>query len=146
MVFLVEEVADACLRKRQGRCYELAGRAMLDEGESDAWMLVHGRLSLAVVLGKAGTLTGRVCARQKQLMEQGWYDHAWIELDDGRIYDPVLNSYMPTDQYVAKWRAVVDHRYSYKEFIDLVNVSHNSGPWTDDERRAAAAARKGVAA
>jgi hypothetical protein len=111
---------------------------MLREPESDPWVLVHGRLSLAVVLSGAGTLTGRACARQKQLMEQGWYDHAWIELDDGRVYDPTLNSYTPTDQYIAKWRAVVDNRYTYEELIRIYNVAWNTGPWTDSERAKAA--------
>jgi len=117
----------ARIRKRHGRCYELAVHAMIYESESDQWTLVHGRLDLSIALGRTGL--------------KGWYDHAWIELDDGRIYDPVHNDYTPATIYIAKWRAVVDHRYSRREMSCLISTTRNSGPWTDDERRASVSQR-----
>ena len=62
---------------------------------------------------------------------------AWIELDDGRIYDAVKDSYEPAEQYMARNEAIVDHRYSQREMCHLVSVSGNAGPCTDDEREAA---------
>jgi hypothetical protein len=38
---------------------------------------------------------------------------------------------------MARNEAVVDHRYSQLEMCHLVSVSGNTGPWTDDERKAA---------
>src|SRR6516225_1567550 len=100
----------ARVRKRHGRCYELTARAMISEPESDSWMLVHGGLG------------------------GGWFHHAWIELDDGRIYDPSFNDYTPADQYATKRRAVADHRYSRTEVCALLGTTPNYyGPWTDGE-------------
>jgi hypothetical protein len=65
------------IRKRHHRCYELALKVMLDEPEADRFTLVHGTYVVGGVLR-----TG----------------HAWIELDDGRIYDVVSDNYEPADQ------------------------------------------------
>jgi hypothetical protein len=68
-----------CIRKRKGRCYyELAFKVTLDEPDADGFTLVHGR-----VRGTAGGSTG----------------HAWIILDDGRVYDPVLDRYFDPAVY-----------------------------------------------
>jgi len=67
-----------------------------------------------------------------------WPRHGcWTELDDGRIYDAVKDSYEPAEQYMARNEAIVDHRYSQREMCHLVSVSGNAGPCTDDEREAA---------
>jgi hypothetical protein len=94
---------------------------MLDEPEADHFTLVHGTYVLAGVLRT---------------------DHAWIELDDGRIYDAVKDSYEPADQYMARNEAVIDNRYSRLEMYRLFSVSGNVGPWTDDERGAAQARKQ----
>jgi hypothetical protein len=62
--------------------------------------------------------------------------HAWIELseDDGRIYDPVEDSYEPADQYMATNRALVEHRYSRSEAIRIFLEANHYGPWTDPDR------------
>src|SRR5262249_23098043 len=103
----------ARIRKRQGRAYELAFKVMLDESEADQWTLVHGIL----VNPKNGVRM----------------DHAWIDLNDGRVYDTTLDRYVPTVWYMARYQVEVDHRYSCEEMSRLLSVSHNSGPWTDDE-------------
>ena len=105
------------IRKRQHRCFELAMKAMLDEPGADRFTLVHGNVA-------PGSLR---------------YAHAWIELGDGCIYDAVTDTYEPTDQFMAKNRAVVEHRYSRLEACLVCGVAHVWGPWTDDERRDAEA-------
>jgi hypothetical protein len=99
------------IRKRLGRCYELAAKVMLNEAESDRFTLIHGTV--------------------------GGLGHAWIELGDGRIYDTTLNRYYPSGQYLKAALAV--HRYSRSEVIRMVSMSCVYGPWTDDERHKAAA-------
>jgi hypothetical protein len=66
------------VRKRKGRCYELALKVMLDEPGAKCFTLVHGR-----VRGPDGRLTGR----------------AWILVDGGRVYDPVLDRYFEPAVY-----------------------------------------------
>jgi len=104
------------IRKRQGRCYELALKVMLYESESDSFTLVHGRV---------------------ENIENGRFGHAWIELNNGLVYDTSANRYTPAGQYATENKAVVDHRYSRAEALGLACLSHNCGPWTDDERREA---------
>jgi len=141
----------ARIRKRQGRCYELAAIAMLRESDSDRWKLVHGRLSLGIMLSGVDhpadvfDLTWeRARPEQRTNLLYGWLDHAWVELDDGRVYDSTLNDYWRADHYLARWGAVVDHRYTRAEMIRLYNVARHTGPWTDDERRKAKALREAI--
>ena len=99
----------ARIRKRDGRCYELALKAMLLEPEADRWTLVHGR----VWRGIPGELI----------------DHAWIELDDGRVYDPVKNTYMPGRQYRLMRKVVEVRRYTKQEAMALCAEAKHYGPW-----------------
>jgi hypothetical protein len=96
-------------RKRKGRCFELAGRAQLDEANSE-WTLVHGWVNAA----PGGSLkTG----------------HAWLEHRDGFVFCAVSDEMMPTADYYARYGARAVVRY------DLVEASHSMldhkhwGPW-----------------
>ena len=91
------------IRKRQGRCYELAYRAMLYETGAEKFTLVHGTI-------------------------RDWIGHAWIELGDGRVYDPVLNTYFLAVEYIAAMRAVAERRYNHIEAMRMAKHG-NSGPW-----------------
>lgn len=105
----------AQIQKSQGRCYELAAKAMIDEPGAERFTLVHGSVfSLSV-------------GRQIR--------HAWIEVNDGRIYEVDEDIYEPANQYLARRRAVAHYRYSRLEAWRLIRVTGHSGPWTDDERR-----------
>jgi hypothetical protein len=65
------------VRKRQGRCYELAYRAMSYEPEAHKWKLVHGSILRSM----------RVA-------------HAWVLLPEvDQIYDPVFNKYFGAREY-----------------------------------------------
>jgi hypothetical protein len=101
------------VRKRQGRCYELAGRVMLNEKGSEAFTLVHGVLDLS------------------RLGLSSAYDHAWIELADGRVYDPNLHEYMPKAEYYDRYKPSRCQRYTRLEAAKL--MSRHYGPWTESE-------------
>jgi hypothetical protein len=100
----------ARIRKRQGRCYELAARVMMDEVGADQFTLVHG-----------------YCHTR-------FFGHAWIELGDGRVFDPVLDVTWSADEYAKRLGAEAEHRYSQMEFAKLMSATRVYGPWTDDER------------
>jgi hypothetical protein len=108
----------ARIKKRQGRCWELAMMAMMREPEADRFTLVHGSILLAW-----------------QTETDARIRHAWIELSDGRIYDPVKDSYEPAEQYMTKNRALVEHRYSRVEAARVCTEAKHSGPWTDPDPR-----------
>ena len=69
------------------QCYRIA-LAIIEVG-SEALVLVHGRV--------AGI------------------EHAWISLDDGRIYDPVAHALINS----ANYPAVIDHRYTKPEALAM---------------------------
>ena len=106
----------AKIRKRLSRCYELAARAMLNEADSDQWVLVHGS---GVNPGHGERLR-----------------HAWIELNDGRTYHADIDVYEPTDWFMAHYQVQVEHRYSRQEACALISATRCYGPWTDEERGA----------
>ena len=102
---MVDESADkqavmretpSCLRrvrKRQGRCYELASRVVLRERGS-GWTLIYGHLHAKVPSVP--------------------YSHAWLERD-GEVYDPVQDLWFSITQFVMIYEAVIDHSYSAKK-------------------------------
>jgi hypothetical protein len=101
----------ARVRKRAGRCFELAWRVMAYEPGAERFTLVHG-----------GIL-------QHRTLSENMIAHAWIELDDGRVYDPVTNKYMPTGEYAARRRAVVERRYDQREAMRAsVEAGGHYGP------------------
>jgi hypothetical protein len=97
------------VRKRGGRCYELALKIMLYEPGAELFTLVHGRL------------------------DRPWSDgnahHAWIELNDGRVYCTTWKKYEPADGYARRWGAVADRRYTKAEAVKLMLASGHYGPW-----------------
>jgi hypothetical protein len=94
------------VRKRRGRCYELAFRVMHEEPGAERFVLVHG-----VVGGRLG--------------------HAWIELDDGTVYDPVLDQRVPVDEYTTMFHAVAERRYTRAEALENMLKNNKHGPWHD---------------
>ena len=79
------------------QCYRIA-LAIIEVG-SEALVLVHGRV--------AGI------------------EHAWISLDDGRIYDPVAHALIDS----ANYPAVIDHRYTKPEALAMATKFQTCGPW-----------------
>ena len=123
----------ARVRKRQGRCYKLAGLAMLNEPDAERLTLVHGTVCrMPVDQIPASSRIG--CA---------WINspigHAWIETADGRIYDPTTNCYTPASLYVRERRATVHRCFTRAQVIRLVLATRRWGCWTDEEVRDALA-------
>ncbi len=95
------------VRKRDGRCYELAMRGCLQAPE---WELVHGECN------------GHLGARK--------IGHAWLEFD-GEAYCPVLDQTMPIGDFLRILGAQASARYSSEEAICLMLRSGHYGPWND---------------
>lgn len=99
------------IRKRQGRCYELAGRVMLNEDGSEAFALVHGTANSGFAEQRIG--------------------HAWIELPDGVIYEPIFNEYMTGAEFNSRAKPSECQRYTRMQTAKLLVHAGHWGPWTD---------------
>lgn len=93
------------LRKRAGRCYELAYRGCCQANE---WTVVHGETIGPLGVGRMG--------------------HAWLE-NNGWVYDPVLDRTMPFDEYVWRVEAVVLKRFTAWEMYNQAAKCGHYGPW-----------------
>ncbi len=98
------------IRKRQGRCYELAAKAILDSG--DEWVLIHGEAN-----GPGGRS-----------------DHAWLQSGD-MVYDPVADREIPLAVYLTKYGGNEHRRYTKMQAAKMVSDCSVWGPWTLDEER-----------
>lgn len=108
-------VDSATLRPRQGRCFELAGKFILAD-ESKTSVLVHGTVD---------------AGRSKMPIE-----HAWIVLEDGRIYEPVEDTFFSAEQFTSTRRPNDETRFSYAEALIGLATVKNWGPWNDAEQDA----------
>ena len=54
-----------------------------------------------------------------------------IKLDDGRVYDPVKNTYMPGRQYRLMRKVVEVRRYTKQEAMALCAEAKHYGPWQE---------------
>jgi hypothetical protein len=86
---------------RRRRCYELAGRGILQD---DTWLLVQGR----------------ACG----------VDHAWLERE-GWVYDGVLDQEFSKADYYTEFRALAGRTYTAKEAAHQLIMAGHWGPWHD---------------
>jgi hypothetical protein len=93
-------------RKRHGRCYELAYRAMLDNA---SWTLVHGRVN--------GPPDGRTPM-----------GHAWLERD-GWVYDVVQDQLLTVERYRSAYDAEPLASWSQVHAAQLMLAANHYGPW-----------------
>jgi hypothetical protein len=107
------------IRKREGRCYELAARAILFDPEAV-------RLSLVLVHGEINGPPEQTNPGHASFTRIG---HAWIEASDGRTYDPVRDEWMDTPEYVDRAHAVAQKRYTRAEAFHQVATTDSYGPW-----------------
>lgn len=107
-----------------GKCYKHAALvAMLNPGTR----LVHG-----VLHPEFGPRAGTTFA------------HAWVDLEDGRVFDPVTQKAYAKDAYYAAFRA--EERESYTEHVGrALGLVGHWGPWMPEEqaRMRAGSRRKG---
>ena len=94
------------IRKRTGRCYELALKGVLQAPE---WILVHGE-----VRGPEGQRIG----------------HAWLEgPSSDTVYDAVCDAVCSREAYLTHFAGVELARYTCKEASANVVQQSHYGPW-----------------
>ena len=102
------------VRTRQTRCYELAGRGMLDAPDDCLWILVHGRVN---------TMNG-----------QSRIGHAWHEHpESGLVYDPVFNTTTPKAEYYEGLRAEVVAVFTRAQALEQMVLTGHWGPWRNEQ-------------
>lgn len=104
---------DTCsVCSRRGRCYELAGRWMLNwHGEEDA-RLVHGHVTNPAPDGK----------RLASL------DHAWVEIGD-RVWEPTSNVWYSHEAFYTIFKAEVYASYDKEQATTLAAKTRHWGPY-----------------
>ena len=64
--------------------------------------------------------------------------HAWVVWGD-RVYDPVLDIWMPEATHERDHDAVAEAVYSKMQAVRLVSLTGHYGPWHPDEEKVAEA-------
>jgi hypothetical protein len=96
-------------KKRVGRCWELAARALLRLPAATSWRLVHG-----IVTGPGGVRMG----------------HAWLARGD-QIWDAVRADFFLAADYLTLGEAAIIAEYSRREMAAEVSRHRHYGPWID---------------
>lgn len=55
--------------------------------------------------------------------------HAWVEMPDGVVYDPVLQDLYPQDAYYREMEAEVSAEYPWRRAVDRLLETGHFGPW-----------------
>src|SRR6266536_2192116 len=111
-------------RSRHGRCYELAGKWLLNEGDARGCRLVHGDLYGRITVDPA---TGRPWP-DAHVVKRAWFDHAWIE-HNGKIYEPNHNVWIEGADLLRWGKRRVKHRYTRRQMARLLAKHGHWGPW-----------------
>jgi hypothetical protein len=82
------------------------------------WRLVHG---FALVGGMA----------RDGLAIPG--EHAWLQLPDGRVWDPTENALATAEEYAAACHAMPVREYTKLQAARLASRHGHYGPWYDDK-------------
>jgi hypothetical protein len=108
------------IRKRSvERSFELAGRAMLsDEPGVEDFVLVHGLVKLIIT-----DQSGRTLHRTEAAA-------AWIEMPDGRIYDPAAHEYATKKAWHRANRPQEFGRYTRQAASKKMHKTRHNDPWT----------------
>jgi hypothetical protein len=107
------------VRKRLGRCYELAFQMVFENADDMGLLLVHGRACFITDIREA-------------------LPHAWVVWGD-RVYDPVLDIWMPEAAHEHDHDAVAEAVYSKMQAVRLLTLTRCYGPWRPDEEKVAEA-------
>jgi hypothetical protein len=120
--FYGTEVAGGCsaetMEERLGRCYELATWALLMQSDRHE---VDEQLPKGTVLVH-GSIHGPLFDMQR-------IGHAWLELPDNWVWEPVSRKIWNADAWTNFARPIVERRYSRLQTFDQVIRSGHSGPW-----------------
>lgn len=107
---VVGDDAACTFEQRLGRCYQLAAYALaLGTAPEDA-TLVHGAVKSLV----PGTQT---------------IDHAWLELADGTVWEPITRKFWHAQVWSDFARPRRTRRYSQMDVLDCILEHGHWGPW-----------------
>ena len=101
-------------KRREGRCFELAGKYVLSLENSDKY-LVHGT----------------VCHESRQPMA-----HAWVENEEGKVYDLIKNEIYWGMDFYNFYNAQKMFVYTQKEAAINMAEYGTYGPWEQSVRDA----------
>lgn len=98
------------MNDRLSRCYELAAKRITETHPTpDKAHLVHG-----IIRNKVGDVA-----------------HAWIELPDTNIWEPISNTVYDVFGFRAIFRPIELARYTPEEMRELILENEHWGPWDD---------------
>ena len=108
-------------RERLTRCYELASLGMVP------WE------------GMAEHLESEGLPTPDRLVHGSWHGpeapkrikHAWVMLDDGRVWEPITSLIYDRDKFYSYTRAQDDRLYSRAGALRRMNESQHHGPWDE---------------
>jgi hypothetical protein len=99
--------------ERLTRCYELSWQTLNKiGGGGEGHQLVHGSIH------GPDSSVGRI-------------PHAWVELADGTIFDPVLDLWFSPDEWERGFSAEAAIKYDFDEYGRQSAANMNMGPWHD---------------
>lgn len=99
---------------RTSRCYELASSAMIRLAPRGA-TLVHGS-----IYNPDFPVPGRM-------------GHAWIELPDGAVWEPVFGIIYEPLAWLEYASPEIERAFTYDDVLHLTLSSGHHGPWTRQE-------------
>lgn len=109
---LMSEVDRSCVpeqkKDRDGRCYEIAGRFIMDNPD---WFLVH-----ATLYPKLGKFAGKP------------FPHAFTELGE-IVFDPVFNKFYVKAAYYAIHNVTNARKYESMKALKLMLKTKHFGEW-----------------
>ena len=110
---MIDTVRLKRIRKRAGRCYELAYRG-LKQSDNLRFALVHGEVNGPPDLAPR---TG----------------HAWLESNiDPIVYDAVKDKTIPIDDYYRLANPTNITKYTIIEAGYMIEETNHYGPWSED--------------
>jgi len=102
------------VHRRHGRCYELSAKYVTMHDEHAT--LVHGT----------------IFNRHRAALDDGPPTaHAWVELQDGRIFDPVDDFWVTPEEYESYRAPEPLARYTREEAARLIGSTRSWGPWDE---------------
>lgn len=106
------EVEDRLLRGvRRGKvypkkCYEKAHKYVLENGDVESILEVHGYIVEGIVI-----------------------PHAWVELPGDKVFDGAFQAFFDKCRYYMVRRAVKEVEYTAKKAVDRLLSEGHYGPW-----------------
>lgn len=111
----------AAMKKRQGRCYELAGRKMALPTSEDSDKVEE--------LGEPVLVHGSVQPFGSNVFPR--IAHAWIEYENGMIWEPISDSYIEMAMFIRTRTPAYEVVYLAEGVRMKISESKHWGPWKE---------------